>query len=77
MLFLNAAASPADARALLDESIAAFERALALEPGHVDALYNGAVALEAAGGARRRTAGARGRPRRSAPRAQRLAAGRG
>ena len=49
MLFLNAAASAADGRPLLDESIAAFERAVALEPAHVDALANGAVALEAAG----------------------------
>ena len=49
VLFLNAAASAAEGRALLDESIAAFERAVALEPAHADALANGAVALEAAG----------------------------
>jgi tetratricopeptide (TPR) repeat protein len=49
LLFLNAAAAPTGGRPLLDESIAAFERAVAIEPGHVDALANGAVALEAAG----------------------------
>jgi tetratricopeptide (TPR) repeat protein len=49
LLFLDAAASPAGGGPLLEESIAAFERAVAIEPGHVDALANGAVALEAAG----------------------------
>jgi protein O-mannosyl-transferase len=49
LLFLNAAASPGEGRPLLEESIAAFERAVAIEPGHVDALANGAVALEVAG----------------------------
>jgi tetratricopeptide (TPR) repeat protein len=49
VLFLTAAEAPADARARVDEANLAFAHTLALDPGHIDALYNGAVALEAAG----------------------------
>lgn len=49
VLFLTAGSSPPDAPARLAEATLAFERALALDPGHVDALYNGAVALAAVG----------------------------
>jgi tetratricopeptide (TPR) repeat protein len=70
VLFLTAAELPADARARVDEATLAFARALALDPDHIDALYNGAVALEAAG---RREEAARYRARiaeqeRGAPR---------
>ena len=46
---MSAPAAGAAAPAQVAEAIAAFDRALALDPGHVDALYNGAVALSAAG----------------------------
>jgi len=49
VLFLTAAEGRADSSARLNEAIGAFAQALALEPGHVDALYNGAAALGAAG----------------------------
>ncbi len=49
VLFLSAAAGGAAGSAQLSEAIEAFRRAIALDPGHVDALYNGAVALTAAG----------------------------
>ncbi|HVH05162.1 MAG TPA: tetratricopeptide repeat protein [Myxococcota bacterium] len=49
VLFLAAAETPGEASAQVDEAIAAFARARALEPGHVDALWNGAAALGAAG----------------------------
>ena len=49
VLFLSAPASGAGRPAQLAEAIDAFERALVLDPDHVDALYNGALALRAAG----------------------------
>ncbi len=49
VLFLSAPASGAAGPAQLAEAIDAFARAIALDPGHIDALYNGAVALTVAG----------------------------
>lgn len=49
VLFLASAARGAPDRAQLTAAIDAFARAIALDPGHVDALYNGAVALTVAG----------------------------
>lgn len=49
VLFLASAAGGTADRAQLTAAIDAFSRAVALDPGHVDALYNGAVALTLAG----------------------------
>lgn len=49
VLFLSAVEMPTAAPVRVQEAIDAFERALALDPAHTDALYNGAVALTAAG----------------------------
>jgi cytochrome c-type biogenesis protein CcmH/NrfG len=49
VLFLTASEQGPGASAALAEAVTAFSRALALDPTHVDALYNGAVALSAMG----------------------------
>ncbi len=49
VLFLASAASGAAQSAQLSEAIDAFARAIALDPVHIDALYNGAVASTAVG----------------------------
>lgn len=49
VLFLTALGQGGAAPALLAESVAAFSQALVLDPTHVDALYNGAVAFSAMG----------------------------
>jgi tetratricopeptide (TPR) repeat protein len=49
VLLMSAPAAGAAGPAQVAEAIAAFERTLVLDPGHVDALYNGAVALSTAG----------------------------
>lgn len=49
VLFLTSQEQPATGPARLAEAVEAFSQAIALEPEHVDALYNGAVASTVAG----------------------------